>query len=179
MNSSELRIRTKKRIKSLGLTKPGKGRTLVCAECHTSVLVHMNKPEMYTPEVIAQWKCYPCSIASKKGGEMKVVKKVVPVSTEAKKVNPKPSTSETKVAKVTDTKVKKPTVAETWVRILSSHVSKHTPDKTIASEMTKACPGHKVYTEADVARHRSIYNSGKFPCQKNIAPKVKLEKFVA
>lgn len=172
MNSSERLTHVKKKIKSLGLTKPGKSRTLKCIKCGESVLVHMNDPEIYTPEVIAQWKCYQCSMASKKGGEMKV-KKVVTII---------PTPVVAQVAKTLVSKVakgSKVSVAETWVRILSSHVNKKTLDKAIAAEMTKACPGHKVYTEGDVCRHRSIYNTGKFPSQKNIVPKVTLERYVA
>lgn len=101
---------------------------------------------------------------------------------EVKKVTPATPTVAkglAKAAKAINAKVKSPGVAETWVRILSSHVGKKTEDKTIAAEMTKACPGHKVYTEGDVSRHRSIYNTGKFPSQRGVAPKVKLERYVA
>jgi hypothetical protein len=72
--------------------------------------------------------------------------------------------------KVVVAKAKKQTVAGMWILLMHEQGNGQKTDQQLAELMTRAFPERTKYTAEDVARHRSIYNNGKFPAQQGKKP---------
>lgn len=67
-------------------------------------------------------------------------------------------------------------VAMSWVAIMAANFKKKLKDPKLAMAMRQAHPGQKKYTEADVRKHRSLYNNGRIAGMSG-KPKVALQAY--
>lgn len=87
-----------------------------------------------------------------------------------------------KTSKTKATATKTVSVAEHWQELMQANYKAKLSDEKLAAAMTKQFPDSAKaksggYTVADVRKHRSIWNNGRFPQQGGKKPKTALDDF--